>query len=111
VYIDVAQPAQAKILADNADYFLKPGGHVMLVIKAMSIDVTAPATETFKQEINTLKEKRVRHTRSRPPRALRHSSRDGYRQEEVVYRDFRYSSTNCATLMPELSALLLERGL
>jgi fibrillarin-like pre-rRNA processing protein len=56
-YIDVAQPAQAKILADNADYFLKPGGHVMLVIKAMSIDVTAPATETFKQEINTLKER------------------------------------------------------
>jgi fibrillarin-like pre-rRNA processing protein len=29
----------------------------MLVIKAMSIDVTAPATETFKQEINTLKER------------------------------------------------------
>ncbi|MFN7105698.1 MAG: fibrillarin-like rRNA/tRNA 2'-O-methyltransferase [Pyrobaculum sp.] len=57
-YIDVAQPAQAKILADNADYFLKPGGHVMLVIKAMSIDVTAPASETFRQEINTLKERR-----------------------------------------------------
>ncbi len=57
VYIDVAQPAQAKIVADNADYFLKPGGHVMLVIKAMSIDVTAPATETFKQEVNTLRER------------------------------------------------------
>lgn len=56
-YIDVAQPAQAKILADNADYFLKPGGYVVLVIKAMSIDVTAPVTETFKQEINTLKER------------------------------------------------------
>jgi fibrillarin-like pre-rRNA processing protein len=56
-YIDVAQPAQAKILADNADYLLKPGGHIMLVIKAMSIDVTAPATETFKQEISTLKER------------------------------------------------------
>jgi fibrillarin-like pre-rRNA processing protein len=57
IYIDVAQPAQAKILADNADYFLRQGGHVMLVIKAMSIDVTAPATETFKQEINTLRER------------------------------------------------------
>ncbi|AEA13364.1 fibrillarin [Thermoproteus uzoniensis 768-20] len=57
VYIDIAQPAQAKILADNADYFLKKGGHVMLVIKAMSIDVTKEPSETFKQEINVLKER------------------------------------------------------
>jgi fibrillarin-like pre-rRNA processing protein len=57
VYIDIAQPVQAKILADNADYFLKKGGHVMLVIKAMSIDVTKEPSETFKQEINALKER------------------------------------------------------
>lgn len=57
VYIDIAQPAQAKILADNADYFIKKGGHVMLVIKAMSIDVTKEPSETFKQEINALKER------------------------------------------------------
>lgn len=57
VYIDIAQPTQAKILADNADYFLKRGGHVMLVIKAMSIDVTREPSETFKQEINVLKER------------------------------------------------------
>ncbi|CCC82236.1 fibrillarin-like rRNA/tRNA 2'-O-methyltransferase [Thermoproteus tenax] len=56
-YIDIAQPAQAKILADNADYFLRKGGHVMLVIKAMSIDVTREPSETFKQEINALKER------------------------------------------------------
>lgn len=56
-YIDIAQPTQAKILADNADYFLKQGGYVMLVIKAMSIDVTKEPSETFKQEINTLKER------------------------------------------------------
>jgi fibrillarin-like pre-rRNA processing protein len=48
---------QAKILADNADYFLKKDGHVMLVIKAMSIDVTKEPSETFKQEINALKER------------------------------------------------------
>ncbi|MBP1449236.1 MAG: fibrillarin-like rRNA/tRNA 2'-O-methyltransferase [Thermoproteus sp.] len=57
IYIDIAQPAQAKILADNADYFIKKGGRVMLVIKAMSIDVTKEPSETFKQEINTLKER------------------------------------------------------
>ena len=57
VYIDVAQPFQAKILADNADVFLKKGGYVMLVIKAMSIDVTKEPSETFKREIDTLKER------------------------------------------------------
>ena len=30
IYCDVAQPEQAKLLADNADVFLKPGGWVML---------------------------------------------------------------------------------
>ncbi|MFB6490683.1 MAG: fibrillarin-like rRNA/tRNA 2'-O-methyltransferase [Thermoproteus sp. AZ2] len=57
VYIDIAQPTQAKILADNADYFLRKGGHIMLVIKAMSIDVTREPSETFKQEINVVKER------------------------------------------------------
>lgn len=57
VYIDVAQPFQAKILADNADVFLSRGGYVMLVIKAMSIDVTKEPSETFKREIDTLKER------------------------------------------------------
>ncbi|MFP3196007.1 MAG: fibrillarin-like rRNA/tRNA 2'-O-methyltransferase, partial [Caldivirga sp.] len=56
-YIDVAQPFQAKILADNADVYLVKGGHVMLVIKAMSIDVTKEPSETFKREIDTLKER------------------------------------------------------
>lgn len=57
VYIDVAQPAQAKLLADNADFYLKRGGHVMLVIKAMSIDVTQEPSETFRREIDHLRER------------------------------------------------------
>ncbi len=57
VYIDVAQPFQAKILADNADFFLKKGGHVMQAIKAMSIDVTREPTETYKQEKQHLEER------------------------------------------------------
>jgi fibrillarin-like pre-rRNA processing protein len=56
-YAHYVKGVDVAYIDDNADCFLKPGGHVMLVIKAMSIDVTAPATETFKQEINTLKER------------------------------------------------------
>jgi len=57
IYIDIAQPFQAKILADNADFFLRRGGHVMLVIKAMSIDVTKEPSETFKREVDHLRER------------------------------------------------------
>lgn len=57
VYIDIAQPFQAKILADNADFFLRSGGHVMLIIKAMSIDVTREPSETFRREVDHLKER------------------------------------------------------
>ena len=56
-YIDIAQPFQAKILADNADVYVRSHGHVMLVIKAMSIDVTKEPSETFKREIDVLKDR------------------------------------------------------
>ncbi len=56
-YIDIAQPFQAKILADNADVYVKSHGYVMLVIKAMSIDVTKEPSETFKREIDVLKDR------------------------------------------------------
>nr|KJR71811.1 MAG: fibrillarin [Vulcanisaeta sp. AZ3] len=56
-YIDIAQPEQAKILADNADVYVVSHGHVMLVIKAMSIDVTKEPNETFKREIDVLKDR------------------------------------------------------
>lgn len=55
VYCDVAQPEQAKILADNADMFLKAGGWVLLAIKARSIDVTKEPSLVFKGEIQILK--------------------------------------------------------
>jgi fibrillarin-like pre-rRNA processing protein len=65
VYCDVAQPEQAKILADNADVFLKPAGWVMLAVKAQSIDVTKDPAAVYKQEAKVLK-------------------RRGFRVEEVV---------------------------
>ncbi|MEJ2271483.1 MAG: fibrillarin-like rRNA/tRNA 2'-O-methyltransferase [Candidatus Bathyarchaeota archaeon] len=55
IYFDVAQPEQAKILADNSDIFLIKKGWVMITIKAQSIDVTKEPTDVFKKEIEILK--------------------------------------------------------
>ncbi|MGB9684117.1 MAG: fibrillarin-like rRNA/tRNA 2'-O-methyltransferase [Candidatus Bathyarchaeales archaeon] len=54
VYCDVAQPEQAKILADNADLYLKNGGRIMLAVKAQSIDVTKEPSEIYKREVKVL---------------------------------------------------------
>jgi len=55
IYCDIAQPEQARVLADNADMFLVDGGWVMLAIKAQSIDVTREPSEVYRQEIDILK--------------------------------------------------------
>jgi fibrillarin-like pre-rRNA processing protein len=57
VYCDVAQPEQAKILADNADVFLKSSGWVMLAVKAPSIDVTKEPAEVYRREAKVLKKR------------------------------------------------------
>ena len=54
VYCDVAQPEQARLLADNADVFLAEGGGVMLAIKSQSIDVTKEPSVVYKKEIAVL---------------------------------------------------------
>lgn len=54
IYCDVAQPEQAKILADNADMYLACRGWVLLAIKAQSIDVTKEPLEVFKNEVDVL---------------------------------------------------------
>jgi fibrillarin-like pre-rRNA processing protein len=54
VYCDIAQPEQAKILADNADLFLKKSGRTMLAVKAQSIDVTKEPSEIYKREVKVL---------------------------------------------------------
>jgi fibrillarin-like pre-rRNA processing protein len=54
IYCDVAQPEQARLLADNADAFLADGGWVSLAIKAQSIDVTKEPSVVFKNEIAVL---------------------------------------------------------
>ena len=55
IYCDIAQPEQAKILADNAKFFLKNGGWTMLAVKSQSIDVTKKPAEVYEREVNVLK--------------------------------------------------------
>jgi len=57
IYCDVAQPEQAKLLADNADFFLKPSGWVMLACKSQSIDVTMAPEAVYKQEAHILRKR------------------------------------------------------
>jgi fibrillarin-like pre-rRNA processing protein len=57
IYCDIAQPEQAKILADNADVFLKEAGWAMLAVKAQSIDVTKDPLAVYKQEAKVLKKR------------------------------------------------------
>jgi fibrillarin-like pre-rRNA processing protein len=55
IYCDIAQPEQAKVLADNADVFLKANGWIMLAVKARSIDVAKEPSEVYQREIGILK--------------------------------------------------------
>ena len=58
IYCDVAQPEQAKLLADNADVFLKPNGWVMLAVKSQSIDVTMNPDDVYQARSQCFAEKR-----------------------------------------------------
>jgi len=60
IYCDIAQSEQAKILADNADLFLKNSGWIMLAVKAQSIDVTKEPSEIYKREIKVLEKRGFR---------------------------------------------------
>ena len=56
IFADVAQPDQAHIVALNASYFLKNGGHFVVSIKASCIDFTAPAEAVFTREVTKLQQ-------------------------------------------------------
>ncbi|BFZ53975.1 Small subunit processome complex component [Savitreella phatthalungensis] len=55
VFLDVAQPDQARIAALNAHMFLKIGGGVVISIKASCIDSTADPAAVFAQEVQKLR--------------------------------------------------------
>lgn len=56
IFQDVAQPNQAEIASRNASRFLNSEGHLLLSIKARSIDTVANPKEVFKQEIKKLEQ-------------------------------------------------------
>lgn len=60
IYCDIAQPEQAKLLADNADRFLKSSGWVMLAVKSQSIDVTKEPSEIYRREVKVLEKRGFR---------------------------------------------------
>jgi rRNA 2'-O-methyltransferase fibrillarin len=60
LFADVAQPDQARILAINAQHFLKTGGYFVMSIKANCIDSTAPAEVVFAKEVKKLQEEKFR---------------------------------------------------
>ena len=60
VYSDIAQPDQARIMADNLDMFLEKPGDFMLCVKSRSIDVTREPKEIFREEAATLEERGYR---------------------------------------------------
>jgi fibrillarin-like pre-rRNA processing protein len=62
VYCDIAQPEQARILADNADLFLKKSGKAMIAVKSRSVDVTMSPASVFSQEKRTLVQRGFRIT-------------------------------------------------
>ena len=56
LFADVAQRDQARILALNAQHYLKNGGRFLISIKANCIDSTVAPSVVFQREIETLKE-------------------------------------------------------
>uniref|UniRef100_A0A7S3JZ27 rRNA 2'-O-methyltransferase fibrillarin n=1 Tax=Aureoumbra lagunensis TaxID=44058 RepID=A0A7S3JZ27_9STRA len=54
IFADVAQPDQARIVAINAQHFLKAGGGFVISIKASCIDSTATPEAVFAREVAKL---------------------------------------------------------
>lgn len=60
IFADVAQPDQARIVAVNANWFLKTSGGVLISIKANCIDSTAPPAEVFANEVNKMRAEHIK---------------------------------------------------
>ncbi|KAI0729890.1 putative NOP1-fibrillarin [Fomitopsis betulina] len=60
IFADVAQPDQARIVARNAEFFLKNGGHAVISIKASCIDSTAAPEVVFAREVQELKDSKFK---------------------------------------------------
>lgn len=55
IFSDVSQSDQSRIVMENAQYFLKDGGGILISVKASCVDSSVPAEKVFADEINWLK--------------------------------------------------------
>lgn len=55
IFSDVSQPDQSRIVMENAQYFLKDNGGILISIKASCVDSSIPAEQVFADEVNWLK--------------------------------------------------------
>jgi len=55
IFADVSQVDQARIVAENARYFLKVGGLMMISIKASSIDSTISPDKVYEEQVEVLR--------------------------------------------------------
>ncbi|KAM0676771.1 Small subunit processome complex component [Binucleata daphniae] len=60
IFSDVAQPDQSRIVALNAQYFLKENGGVVISIKANCVDSTRTPSEIFSMEVDKLKKDNIK---------------------------------------------------
>ena len=56
VYVDIADPQETELSIRNAQMFLEFNGHLMIAVKARSIDVTKDPKQVFKEEKIKLQE-------------------------------------------------------
>jgi rRNA 2'-O-methyltransferase fibrillarin len=80
LFADVAQPDQARIVALNAQSFLKNGGHFMISIKANCIDSTMEPAAVFAKEV-----KRLQQENFKPQEQL---TLEPYERDHAVVRAF-----------------------
>lgn len=55
IFSDVSQPDQTRIVMDNAQYFLKDNGAILISIKASCVDSSVPPETVFANEVDWLK--------------------------------------------------------
>jgi rRNA 2'-O-methyltransferase fibrillarin len=60
IFADVAQPDQARIVAENAHMFLKNRGHCVIAIKATCVDSTIAPEVVYQHEVQKLKDEKFR---------------------------------------------------
>jgi fibrillarin-like pre-rRNA processing protein len=56
VYCDIADPQETEIAIRNCNEFLKQNGHLLLAIKARSIDVTLKPKKVYENEMKKLRD-------------------------------------------------------